>query len=78
MANVIEVDIRKVGQRKETAVLNGDRTLAEALRVGGFTLGPKEEAHVDGQKRSLDYELEDGDIITIVAASVKGGVQSIN
>ena len=70
--DTIRVSIMTIGGEIKSVLLNGDRTVAAALRAGGFP--ENAEVRVAGNTYKGDDELEDGDEATVLAgAKVKGG-----
>ena len=71
MPSYIDVTVARVPGERKTITLNGGRTVGDALRQAGFTLGPKDEVRVNNSLATMAYELSANDVVTITA-QVKG------
>ena len=70
----ITVKVARVPGRSIEVVLNGERTVEEALKAAGFSKKDSEEIRVNSVDRDMDYELKEGDKITLVR-QIEGGMK---
>lgn len=68
----IFVKVARTGSRATEVCLDGDRTVEAALETAGLNLKSSEEVRVNGEPVDTDYELEDGDRVTLVK-NIEGG-----
>lgn len=69
----IMVHVGRTGGPAEEYILNSNKkTVRDALDSAGITKKTAEKIHVNGNPSDLDYELEDGDIVSLVK-NVEGG-----
>lgn len=66
------VKIAKIGSRVNEVALSDNATVAEALAAGEQSIPSGHELRVNGEPAGQDFELEDGDVITLVP-QIKGG-----
>lgn len=62
----ITVKVARVPGKSIEVVLNGDRTVEDALDAAGFSKKSSEEIRVNSVEKELDFELKEGDKITLV------------
>lgn len=71
-SSTIEVKVARTGGKTVEVVLNGGRSVLDALDAAGFAKKEAEEIHVNGEEVEEDYDLEDGDRVVLVK-NVSGG-----
>lgn len=69
----ITVKVARVPGKMVEIVLNGHRTVADALDAAGFAVKSTEEIRVNSSEAETTKELKDGDRITLVR-NIEGGV----
>ncbi len=72
-ATDIVVKVGQTGSAVVEIILNGERTVADALRAANLEVSSSSRLRVGGVEAQLTDELEDGDIL-VVAGSIKGGL----
>ena len=68
----IEVKVGRIGGTLQEVLLNGDRTVADALEAASLSVKSTESVRVNSEPAELDDELEDGDRVTLVK-EIRGG-----
>lgn len=71
----ILVKVGRIGNPVIEVVLNGARTVADALLAADIQTGTGDLLRVAGETVSLTDELDEGDVL-VVAGSIKGGFRS--
>jgi len=69
----ILVKVARLGSAAVEVALPEGATVYDALNAARFTVGAKEQTRLNGTKTSAGTEVEDGDLITVVQESIKGG-----
>lgn len=62
----ITVKVARVPGKLVEVELNGGRTVADALTGAGFSKKDSEEIRVNSVDRGMDYELKNGDKVTLL------------
>lgn len=70
--DTILVKVARAGGTVQEVCLNGNRTVADALRAANIEFDDTSRLRVDGETVELDDELEDGEIVTM-SGKIKGG-----
>lgn len=68
----IEVKVGRIGAPVTLVTLNGNRTVADALKAASITPKDTETVRINGENASMDDELENNDKVTLVKG-VAGG-----
>ena len=68
----IIVKVARVGASTVEICLNGDHSVADALKAAQISPKATEAFKVNGDTVSEDYELEDGDVV-ILTKNIEGG-----
>ena len=69
----ITVKVARVPGKLVEVELNGGRTVEDALKGAGFSRKDSEEIRVNSVERETDYELKNGDKVTLLR-SIEGNV----
>ena len=69
---VISVKVARVGTAFAEYALNDARTVQDLLNAANINPKASESIRVNGDSEELDYELEDGDVVTLVK-DIEGG-----
>jgi len=69
----ITVKVARVPGKMVEVVLNGGRTVEDALKAAGFSKKESEEVRVNSVDRETDYELKEGDKVTLIR-QIEGNV----
>lgn len=62
----ITIKVARVPGKSIEVVLNGDRTVEDALTAAGFSKKSSEEIRVNSVEKELDYVLKEGDKVTLI------------
>jgi len=62
----ITIKVARVPGKLVEVELNGGRTVADALTGAGFSKKDSEEIRVNSVDREMDYELKNGDKVTLL------------
>ena len=65
-SGTITVKVARVPGKLVEVELNGGRTVADALTGAGFSKKDSEEIRVNSVDRGMDYELNNGDKVTLI------------
>jgi sulfur carrier protein ThiS len=68
------IKVARVPGKAVEVVLNGDHTVKDALQAAGFSKKDSEEIRVNSVDREMDYDLKDGDRVTLVR-HIEGGAK---
>ncbi len=66
------IKVARVPGKAVEVVLNGEHTVQDALTAAGFSKKDSEEIRVNSVEREMEYEVKDGDRVTLVR-NVEGG-----
>lgn len=72
--DTIEVSVARVGGKSATYVLNGKRSVEDALQVAGLRKKDSEIVQVNGEEAEMDKELEESDRVVLVQ-NIAGGLE---
>lgn len=72
MAQSIFVKVAKLGGRVSEVSLEEGTTVQDAITASGLEQGQL-KARLNGEATTLGIEVEDGDVITLVPQTIKGG-----
>lgn len=68
------IKVARIGTKAEEYVLNGNRTIYDALKAAGFVKKESEIVQVNGEEvDDMEMELEDGDRVVLVK-NIQGGL----
>lgn len=70
--DTISAEVARVGTAFQKFALNGNRAVSDLLTMAGINPKASESIRVNGDPEELDYELEDGDVVTLVK-DIEGG-----
>ena len=74
-SNDILVKVGRAGSKAQEVILNGGRTVSDAIKAAGFQKKESEIVNVNGEEvDDLDLELEDGDRVSLIK-NVEGGTK---
>ena len=68
----IFVKVARTGGEVKEFLLNGERTVEEALKIAEIEYDDDNRIRVNGSEADLETELEDGNVVTI-SGKVEGG-----
>lgn len=69
----IEVKVARTGGEVKTVLLNGDRTVADALDAASISYDENSRIRVNGEEVDLDDVLKDGERV-VLSGKIKGGL----